>query len=300
MVEAACCRKLALGLLILFAATYHVSCTTKKFVRTNVGEVNDKVDTLSRTTEETHERVKANEAHIGEVSQQTQITAGRVRELETELAEALQRNTLLQNELIARDEMPWPPPPPSSRLPIPNRLVFGRQGESLGEVHDRVVAAFRRGGLSDLSVYAIGKDGFAVVSSLHEIDNNGRVKTAEVAAGLGGLLAWIRSIADALVYAQPGTTRGIVVLITSRSWNSKAKALEMTEAGFEQFVASGRHEMSPTLRGASYTSETKGEALIYEFYRRTDDAPAVFVRKGRLSAAEHLASTGLWRAEELH
>jgi peptidoglycan-associated lipoprotein len=45
------------------------ACATKKFVRTNVGEVNDKVDTLSRSVEENQERTKANESRIGEVDQ---------------------------------------------------------------------------------------------------------------------------------------------------------------------------------------------------------------------------------------
>jgi peptidoglycan-associated lipoprotein len=45
------------------------ACATKKFVRTNVGEVNDKVDTLSKSVEENQERTKANESRIGEVDQ---------------------------------------------------------------------------------------------------------------------------------------------------------------------------------------------------------------------------------------
>ena len=48
------------------------ACATKKFVRTNVGEVNQKVDTLSRTLEETQERTRANEGRIGEVDQRAQ------------------------------------------------------------------------------------------------------------------------------------------------------------------------------------------------------------------------------------
>ena len=45
------------------------ACATKKFVRTNVGEVNNKVDTLSKTVEETQERTRANEGRITEVDQ---------------------------------------------------------------------------------------------------------------------------------------------------------------------------------------------------------------------------------------
>src|SRR5262249_60066319 len=42
---------------------------TKKMVRQRVGEVNDKVDTLSKSVEETQQRTKANESRIGEVDQ---------------------------------------------------------------------------------------------------------------------------------------------------------------------------------------------------------------------------------------
>ena len=45
------------------------ACATKKMVRTEVGEVNGKVETLSRTVEETQERTRANEGRIGEVDQ---------------------------------------------------------------------------------------------------------------------------------------------------------------------------------------------------------------------------------------
>jgi outer membrane protein OmpA-like peptidoglycan-associated protein len=45
------------------------ACATKKMVRQRVGEVNDKVDGLSKSVEENQERTKANEARIGEVDQ---------------------------------------------------------------------------------------------------------------------------------------------------------------------------------------------------------------------------------------
>jgi outer membrane protein OmpA-like peptidoglycan-associated protein len=45
------------------------ACATKGFVRTSVGEVNDKVGTLGKSLEETQERVRQNEQKIGEVDQ---------------------------------------------------------------------------------------------------------------------------------------------------------------------------------------------------------------------------------------
>jgi len=51
------------------------ACATKKFVRTSVGEVNDKVESVSKSLEETQERTKANEAKITEVDQRAQAAA---------------------------------------------------------------------------------------------------------------------------------------------------------------------------------------------------------------------------------
>ena len=49
------------------------ACATKKFVRTSVGEVNSKVDTLGGTVEETQNRVKNNEGRIGEVDKKAEM-----------------------------------------------------------------------------------------------------------------------------------------------------------------------------------------------------------------------------------
>ena len=53
----------------MFALTLAVApaCATKKFVRTEVGQVNDKVATLGATLEQTQERVRQNEGRISEV-----------------------------------------------------------------------------------------------------------------------------------------------------------------------------------------------------------------------------------------
>src|ERR1700704_787608 len=48
------------------------ACATKKMVKQRVGEVDNKVDTLSRSVEETQERTRTNEGRIGEVDQKAQ------------------------------------------------------------------------------------------------------------------------------------------------------------------------------------------------------------------------------------
>jgi outer membrane protein OmpA-like peptidoglycan-associated protein len=58
--------------LVVLAIGGSTACATKKFVRTNVGEVNEKVDSLGRSVEETQERTRQNEGKINEVDQKAQ------------------------------------------------------------------------------------------------------------------------------------------------------------------------------------------------------------------------------------
>jgi outer membrane protein OmpA-like peptidoglycan-associated protein len=48
------------------------ACATKKFVKGQVGDVNTKVEGLSRSVEENQERTRTNEGRIGEVDQKAQ------------------------------------------------------------------------------------------------------------------------------------------------------------------------------------------------------------------------------------
>ena len=72
-------KKLAVAVPIFALALGSTACATKKFVRTEVGQVNDKVDTLSRSVEENQERTRTNEGKINEVDQRAQAAASAAR-----------------------------------------------------------------------------------------------------------------------------------------------------------------------------------------------------------------------------
>jgi peptidoglycan-associated lipoprotein len=61
--------------MVVLAIGGTTACASKKFVRTSVGEVNDKVDSMGRSLEETQERTRRNEGRIGEVDQKAQAAA---------------------------------------------------------------------------------------------------------------------------------------------------------------------------------------------------------------------------------
>ncbi len=69
-------KKLLLAIPVLaLAIGGTTACATKKMVKTQVGEVNTKVETLSKSVEETQERTRSNEGKIGEVDQRA-LAAG--------------------------------------------------------------------------------------------------------------------------------------------------------------------------------------------------------------------------------
>ena len=100
----------------LLAVTVAVApaCATKKFVRTEVGNVNGKVDTLAGTVEQTQERTRKNEERIGAVDQKAEAAgksatdaraaadaaAGAAKEVDTKLG--VERNRINTVEAASR------------------------------------------------------------------------------------------------------------------------------------------------------------------------------------------------------
>jgi len=61
--------------IVILAVGGSTACATKKYVRTSVGEVNEKVDSQGRAIEETQERTRKNEGRIAEVDTKAQAAA---------------------------------------------------------------------------------------------------------------------------------------------------------------------------------------------------------------------------------
>ena len=63
-------KKLLLALpIVALALGGSSACATKKYVTTRIGEVNDKVETLSKAVEDNQERTRKNEQAIAETNQ---------------------------------------------------------------------------------------------------------------------------------------------------------------------------------------------------------------------------------------
>lgn len=98
-------RKVFIALpIVVLAAGGSTACASKKFVRTSVGEVNSKVDSLGRSVEETQERTRQNEGKIADVDQRAQAAAAQARGAADQAKNAAdQANGLAANAKTAAD-----------------------------------------------------------------------------------------------------------------------------------------------------------------------------------------------------
>jgi len=91
-------RKMLVAVPIVVLAAGSTACATKKFVRTSVGEVNDKVDAQGRSLEETQERTRRNEGRISEVDQKAQSAQNSADQANSAATSAQNAATSARNE----------------------------------------------------------------------------------------------------------------------------------------------------------------------------------------------------------
>jgi peptidoglycan-associated lipoprotein len=87
---------------IVAAMSVAPACATKKFVRTSVGEVNEKVGTMGKSLEETQERVRAVEGRVTETDAKAVAAGESATRANTAAAEAANRATEVGRTAEAR------------------------------------------------------------------------------------------------------------------------------------------------------------------------------------------------------
>jgi hypothetical protein len=194
-------------------------------------------------------------------------------------------------------QFPMPPPEWTLRTVLPAGLVIARQGEPLGDIFDRLRLALGRAQIQDYTVYGIENDGFAVVARMESIGDDGRPAAERWVQGV--VRPAMFSIGDylkALFTARPGRYRVIAFLVTARTVTPGAPADKDT---LNRLWRGGAGDLPEDVRGIALPPSGRCEALVYEFFRATDDDPPVYVADSRLTGPQHLAGAGLWPIERL-
>ena len=88
----------------LLAAGGSTACATKKFVRSGITEVNEKVDSMGRSLEETQERTRQNEGKIAQVDQKADQAAQSAQQANHAAADARSAADVAANKADAVDK----------------------------------------------------------------------------------------------------------------------------------------------------------------------------------------------------
>lgn len=232
----------------------------------------------------------------------------------TRFTESAKRRNLYEHQLLMPvafhalppriPQFPWPPPRPTVTLRLPDSLVAIPGHDSLGSVFDRLRVALTRVDVGWWSVYAIGSNGFAVVTRMEAIDAEGRPKPgAERWSGPGTQetphFSGIGDYLTALFSARPGFYRVIVFAVTDLPSGPTADGHGLSAAHAEALVAGGTDQLPAEMRRVRLGADGRCIALIYEFERPSQSDSARFVYSVAIGALQHLTLAGLWTEAQL-
>jgi hypothetical protein len=195
---------------------------------------------------------------------------------------------------------PLPAPRWTLRYPIPDSLGT-RGNEPLGVVYDRLENALREAGVVDFGVYGIlhassdSVEGFAIVSRQERIEEDGRPADPRwgerAPVEMRSLVDYLRQLFD----PGPGRYRVLVLITTARPIRPTSET--PTAERMEQMRRQGEDTIPDALRSRMLDLSARVTALIYEFYRPSEDDEVRILgeSQSRLTAVDHLVGAGLWK-----
>jgi len=190
----------------------------------------------------------------------------------------------------------WPAPRPSARVEVPRQLLAAGASLRLADVAERLEEALRHAGYGDRSYYAVPA-GFALVSELEQIDENGSPKAGEQRWSVKASARPAFSLADylrALFTSARGRFRIIVFAVTSEPIRHEPAGADFEVA--KDWLLSGNSKLPSSIGILSYTSSHSCTALIYEFERSEAASETVLTSPSAVSGQIHLVRAGIWAA----
>ena len=197
-------------------------------------------------------------------------------------------------------DFPWPPPQYSVAHTVPRSLLLlgtDPADVSLMAVAGRLEIGLDAAGYVERSFYGIGCDGFALVTRLEQIEDDGRpveggerfeTDSPDEPFSLTGYLA-------RLFYAPPGHYRQIIFVVTPRAIVGDAG--ETTEEELDRLRERGADALTDAFGAIPFTPSHDVTALVYEF-RAEGNKDAEIVIPSRIRGTAHLTASGISQAIE--
>lgn len=195
----------------------------------------------------------------------------------------------------ALPDFPWPPPRYSAFEVLARDWLAPGADARLGAAAARLEAAFDAAGYVERSYYRV-PGGFALASRAEQIHADASPYPAPERWSVDPEGAG-RSFADrlrALFNAPPGHYRVIVFVVTDQDFAAAPRSAPEAEA--RAWVSGGGLRLPSAIAAQPFTAAHYASALIYEFERRSERAPADVRVPSAAPGRVHLEKGGLWQA----
>jgi hypothetical protein len=189
---------------------------------------------------------------------------------------------------------PWPPPRASSFMTVPETLLPPPGRSTLADVEASLRAALLQGGYAEIAHFA-APSGFVLVTRIERIRDDGAPEREERWAGVRGGVTprtLFEHLSD-LLFVRPGFFRVLAFVVTPEAYEQKDSPVSRKRA--QAWLQEGAAALPRGIARAAYTRDHRTTVLVYEFVQAEQDQPAALRSPGRLSALEHLRSTGVLR-----
>ncbi len=182
---------------------------------------------------------------------------------------------------------PWPPPNPSFQSTLGADLYAGVQ--TLGDMNERLSAALERIGIPDFRRrYYPVPNGFALVTSLEKIDDEGRPTENRWSQDIYVLdPPSIGNWLWALVNARSGRFRVIAIIVTSDDVDTDGSVGDRDEA--TGWLNSGLSALNSDRAECAFGSKHRVTVLVYEFEHVEQQEPQLVSQTN----IDHLSNSGL-------
>ncbi len=192
-------------------------------------------------------------------------------------------------------EFPWPPPKASAFHKIPNSLlVMQNTASTFGDIANRIETALDGAGYTQIIYYAV-PDGFAMVTQLEQIDEDGNPKEpgrwSEKYEPISKFS--LKHIVKSLLTARKGLWRVTVFIVTSHDFQQQD--VEITPGDVTEWLRDGPIRLPPSIARISYSDFHYCTALIYEFEQTKPNQEAEFKYISEITGKLHLERGGIWR-----
>lgn len=201
-----------------------------------------------------------------------------------------------EEESIPNPSFPWPPPIPTSRDLIPDKLLLSSSpGITLGQVSNRLTEALQTQGYREMNWFQIPQ-GFALVSHLERINPDGTpapspyrwVGDDEVTGQRIDLKLYLRRLG--LSHVPPGRFRVIVFFVTSAPVLPKGT---VTREEARDWLKTGALSLDEDTASKLFTRRHQAQVFVYEFSKSRSDGQATFLEHSALLATDHLKAAGI-------